>query len=164
MRAVAPLNIELSATPDRTMAEGVASLSFESARITRVVIIPPQKAAAETRYMLPAPETAITTAAPKDAPWETPSVEAEARGFRRTFCITAPHMASEAPTEAAVARRGSLIFLTIALSCLEEVPAMAFAASRMEISAEPAIKEANDKTMVMTAIAKRTLLLCPVYS
>lgn len=59
---------------------------------------------------LPAPKQIIATAAPKDAPWETPRVEAEANGLRRTFCITHPDMARAAPTTTAAAMRGIRTF------------------------------------------------------
>ena len=45
-------------------------------------------------------------AAPKAAPCETPRVEAEASGLCSTHCITAPDMASAAPTSIAATARG----------------------------------------------------------
>ena len=43
--------------------------------------------------IIPPPNTIMPRAAPKAAPWETPRVEAEARGLRSTHCITAPEAA-----------------------------------------------------------------------
>ena len=39
----------------------------------------------------------MASAAPKDAPLETPSVNGEASGLRRIFCITHPESPSAAP-------------------------------------------------------------------
>ena len=57
-------------------------------------------------FTTPPPNTIMPTAAPKAAPCETPSVEAEASGLCSTHCITAPDMASAAPTSIAAAARG----------------------------------------------------------
>ena len=44
MSAVPPVNMELSATPARTIVAGVTPRSRDSARITIVVAMPPAKA------------------------------------------------------------------------------------------------------------------------
>ena len=54
----------------------------------------------------PPPKTMIPTAAPKAAPWLTPSVEALARGLLSTHCMTAPDMPSAEPTSMAATVRG----------------------------------------------------------
>ena len=46
--------------------------------------------AAEIELTVPLAKTTMPMAAPKAAPWETPKVEAEASGLRRTHCMTAP--------------------------------------------------------------------------
>ena len=58
-------------------------------------------------FCTPASSTMMARAAPKEAPWETPRVEAEARGLCSTFCITHPERARAAPTTTAVTDRGS---------------------------------------------------------
>lgn len=48
MSAVPPVNIELSATPTRTMVAGVVPRRREMARMTTVVAIPPANAQSVT--------------------------------------------------------------------------------------------------------------------
>ena len=48
-RVVPPVNMELMATPARTMVEGVTPRTRERARISTVVAIPPKNAQAVTR-------------------------------------------------------------------------------------------------------------------
>ena len=50
---------------------------------------------------------AMESAAPREAPVETPRVEPSARGFFRRPCIAAPHMESEAPVSATQSTLGS---------------------------------------------------------
>lgn len=52
-------------------------------------------------------------AAPKDAPWVTPKVEEDAKGFLNRFCIITPDKERAAPTRAPVIIRGNLIFSII---------------------------------------------------
>ena len=68
-------------------------------------------------FCTPASSTMMARAAPKEAPWETPRVEAEARGLWSTFCITHPERARAAPTTTAVAVRGSRTRKRMASCC-----------------------------------------------
>ena len=152
---VPPLKTELKATPASTITLGVDSLIRESMSMAIVVIIPPANAQIDTAYGLemlravltwePAPRNTIATAAPNDAPWETPSVDADASGFLRTFCIMHPHIERAVPTAMAAAIRGSLTFHNIEFICLEPCPDTVFRTSIAEISAEPAISETRQE-------------------
>ena len=71
--------------------------------------------------IIPPPNTIMPRAAPKAAPWETPRVEAEARGLRSTHCITAPEAARIAPISMAASTRGSRMF-RMAVTCLASPP------------------------------------------
>ena len=85
----------------------------------------------------PPPNTTIPTAAPKAAPWDTPSVEAEASGFRRTHCITAPALARAAPTRMAATTRGRRIFKTAVRAISSPPPSSTRMTSGMEMGIEP---------------------------
>ena len=88
---------------------GIAPLATPNTNEHTVTMTGDVTATAEPRFPsapMPAWKKTMARAAPKAAPWLTPSVEAEASGFRRTFCITAPAKARLAPTTAAVAILG----------------------------------------------------------
>ena len=72
--------------------------------------------------IMPPPKTMMPSAAPKAAPCETPSVEAEARGLRSTHCITAPDEASSAPMTIAARARGRRMFITAVTCFFSAVP------------------------------------------
>ena len=111
-------------------------LYFDSAKIITAEIIPPTKAHPTTTagsYIvmalaeddvpcIPAPRHIIPMVAPNEAPCDTPSVEAEARGLRRTLCITLPDIASSIPTSTAVTILGILILNTIELVIASPLP------------------------------------------
>lgn len=61
--------------------------------------------------------TRMATVAPNAAPWEMPTVEAEASGFSSTLCSAAPASARPAPATMAHTVRGNLIDCTVFTSC-----------------------------------------------
>ena len=88
IRVVAPVNMELMATPARTIPSGEICLNRDSPRITRATAMLPAKAHRGMAALPTAPaeaafKTTMAKAAPKLAPWDTPSVDAEASGLRR---------------------------------------------------------------------------------
>ena len=121
-----PANIALSAVPARISPPGPMFFLSRDIRITTTDDIEPKtKAQSVTIYGLsidtvevelefvitPPPNTIMPNAAPKAAPCDTPSVDAEARGLRSTHCITAPEAASVAPTNIAARTRGRRMFI-----------------------------------------------------
>ncbi len=156
MRDVAPVNMELMATPARTMVEGVVPLTLEIPRIASVVAKPEAKAQIDTKYGLvmakaeivppplvwmPAPRTTMAKAAPKEAPWETPRVEAEASGLRRTHCMETPARARAMPTTIAVTVRGIRTVQTIMLALFVPFRKIAFRRSSWLMLEEPTERE-----------------------
>ena len=171
MSAVPPVNIELSATPTKTIVAGVVPRRREMARIITVVAIPPANAQSVTSAgfvtvsaedvppaltCIPAPKYTIATAAPKDAPWDTPSVDDEASGFRSTFCMMQPLNASAAPTAAAVASFGIRTFQIIVSVRRSPRWAIARITSFTDSPAEPAISEKSPDAAVMTSSTSST--------
>jgi len=79
--------------------------------VRRIVAKPPRKPT-KGRVKLPKRGLVIpykiTMQAPRDAPEETPRVYEEARGFRKTDCITTPLTDKAAPAVKARKVRGSL--------------------------------------------------------
>ena len=120
MRVVAPVNIELMATPARTIPSADTCRNRLRPRITKATAILPTKAH-KGMAMPPSPPTAprfstmMAKAAPKLAPWDTPRVEAEARGLRSTAWNTQPVTPNPAPETMAVQIRGRRLFRTTRL-------------------------------------------------
>ena len=119
-RVVAPVNMELMATPARTIPSGETCRNRLSPRITRATAMLPAKAHRGIAT-LPRPpadpicSTMIAKAAPKLAPWDTPRVEAEARGLRRMAWSTQPEIPRPPPAMRAVQMRGRRLLRTIRL-------------------------------------------------
>ena len=118
MRVVAPVSMELMATPASTMPSGLICRKRESPRITAATASEPAKEHRVTPMpLLPArPSTTMAKAAPKVAPWETPSVEAEASGLFRMACKMHPASPSPAPPRMAVQMRGRRLACTTRLT------------------------------------------------
>lgn len=99
--------------------------------MTAVVATPPRKAHNVTSQgsvtdtappeleavCTPAPKKTMAAAAPKEAPWDTPKVEAEASGLRSTLCMTQPDMARANPTPVPTAMRGMRTFQRMVRLC-----------------------------------------------
>ena len=66
--------------------------------------------------------TRMATVAPNAAPWEMPTVEADASGFSSTLCSAAPASARPAPATMAHTVRGNLIDCTVFTSCGDPMP------------------------------------------
>ena len=99
----------------------------------------------------PPPKTMMPTAAPKAAPCDTPSVEAEARGLCSTHCMTAPEDASIAPTSIAAVTLGSLIPHMTVFCCASPAPKMVFNISQAEMDMEPTPAENTAATIAASA-------------
>lgn len=125
------------------MEEGEADRRRHRIRMTAVVASPPRKAQRVTvpgelmvtavpalaAFWAPASRAMMARAAPKAAPWDTPSVEAAASGLRRTFCITQPDNARAAPTTIATVMRGRRTWNTMARLWAVPPPARVSASS-----------------------------------
>ena len=85
----------------------------------------------------PAPRAMMANAAPKAAPCDTPTVEAEAIGLRSTLCITQPTMASPKPATMAVQTRGPRRLKTMTFSCVLPPPASVRSTAPMGMPEEP---------------------------
>ena len=110
-------------------------------------------------FTTPPPKTTIPSAAPNAAPCETPSEDAEASGFRRTHCITAPAAASAEPTRIAVTARGRRIFM-IAVRCIFSPPPVRTAKiSGREIGMEPMPSEYSAAASVTISAATSAMRL-----
>ena len=95
----------------------------------------------------------MANAAPKEAPWETPRVEAEASGLRSTFCMIQPAKANAIPTMMPVTIRGIRMFQMIALVCAVPFPSNAVTISEIVRPDDPT--EIETTTQVQR-IATRT--------
>ena len=124
MMVEAPAKRAESATPTKMMLSGRSRPKRENASTTRLDIMAPAKAKRAVMPMFTLalePVIAGTTirianVAPKPAPCEIPTVEAEASGFSSTLCSTAPAIASPAPEMMAHTTRGRRMPCTAAIS------------------------------------------------
>ena len=154
---MAPEKRELRATPAKIMEEGDADRRRHRPRMTAVVASPPRKAQRVTvpgelmvtavpalaAFWAPASRAMMANAAPKAAPWDTPRVEAEASGLRRTFCITQPDSARAAPTTIATAMRGRRTWNTMARLWAVPPPVRVSASSARDSPAEPLVRDSR---------------------
>ena len=124
MMVEAPAHRADNATPTKMMLSGVANPRRENSSTTRLETIAPtnaQSAMTPIPMLVEAPRTPgmiirMAMVAPNAAPWEMPTVDAEASGFSRTLCSAAPASASPAPETMAQIVRGSLIDCTVLTS------------------------------------------------
>ena len=105
----------------------------------------------------------MATAAPNDAPCDTPSVDAEASGFLSTFCITHPLIASAMPTTAAVASFGMRTFHIIVSVRISPRRSTASTTSPADSPAEPAASETSAAASVSASIISSTSHFFHIY-
>ena len=135
---VAPEKSALSATPASTIASGPMARSFESPRMMTETSILLTNAQTDTRTesaspAVPAPSTIIANAAPKLAPCEMPSVDAEARGLLSIACKMQPVTPRPAPHTMAVYILGRRTPCTTAFMRLSAVPKTPLTSSVTEV-------------------------------
>ena len=124
MMVDAPAQSAESATPTRMMLSGRMRPSRENASTMTLDTIAPAKANSAVAPMprvllVPVSRgmtTSIASVAPNAAPWEIPTVEAEASGFSSTLCSAAPASARPAPEMIAHTTRGRRMDCTDATS------------------------------------------------
>ena len=160
MMVEAPAHNADNATPTKIMLSGVASPMRENSNTTTLDTIAPANAHRAMAVMPISdddPKTVGTiirmaTVAPNAAPWEMPTVEAEARGFSSTLCSAAPASARPAPDTIAHAVRGSLMDCTVFTSCADPMPNRARTLSIGSIESAPI-----DSSMTATARQTATM-------
>ena len=98
--------------------------------------------------MSPPPRAMMAKAAPNAAPWDTPMVEAEARGLRRIPCMTQPTMPRPNPATMAVTARGRRRFKTMMFSFCPPWPKrVASTRSRGTVEEPKAMANRNTSTV-----------------
>ena len=160
---VAPVSMELMATPASTMPSEETCLNRLRPRMTAATSSEPRNEHSGMAQ-LPVcvrPRPMMATAAPNVAPCDTPSVEAEASGLRSTACRMQPASPSPAPETMAVQMRGRRLLRMTRLILLSaarpKMPRMSSAAGVLYDPARSDKKNASASTAARR-IRKRMLL------
>ena len=115
--------------------------------------------AADAEFTTPPPTTMMPSAAPKAAPCDTPSVDADARGFLSTHCMTAPEVAKIAPTRIAAVTLGSRMPIITVWDWSSPRPKIVPIISFTGICIEPTPMEKRAITRVAAAAIRKTSFL-----
>lgn len=97
----------------------------------------------------------IATVAPKEAPCDTPSVDAEASGLRSTLCMTQPVSARATPATIEVTMRGRRTFHTMALVLQVPLPTRVYNTSLIVSPDDPDAIEISETATIIKSSKSR---------